>query len=265
MNLLLRAFQPSGRKRRKFVCIYLTLGFPSLRATEKLIREFDRFGVDVIELGIPFSDPLADGPTIQRASDQALRRGTKIQDAFSLVKRLRRRGCKIPIMLFGYLNPILNMGIDRFAAQTAACGAQGAIIPDLPPEEGRKFKASFRRRGILQVYLATPTTSEARMRLIVKCSQGFIYFVSVCGVTGARRTLSRDLPRSVKRLKRLTQKPVLIGFGISRPEHVKEICRFADGVIVGSAVIDSLFCDRSGFPKTLRFVQKLVDTARAEV
>ncbi len=262
MNRLSAVLREAARHKRKLVCVYLTLGYPSVSHTMKLIRRFEEAGVDFIELGFPFSDPMADGPVIQRASDYALRRGTQMSDAFRLVKELRRGGCQIPIIFFSYLNPILHCGLNQFPILLRQSGFDGVIIPDLPPEESNDFATTLRKRKINLVFLAAPTTPDERLRLIAKKSDGFIYYVSLRGVTGVRKSLDQDIGKRVAHLKRLAKKPVLVGFGVSSAEHVRKLVRAADGVIVGSAVIDCLAKNRFSIEKTTSFVKSLVRAAR---
>ncbi len=238
------------------------MGYPSLSQTERLILAFERIGVDIVELGFPFSDPLADGPTIQRASDFALRHHIQLDDAFRLVKKLRKKNCQIPIVLFSYYNPVFHRGIEPVAKSLKQSGFQGIVIPDLPPDESAQPAKVFRDHNLLQIYLIAPTTDPKRMAWIASRSQGFIYYVSLRGVTGARKALDPELSKQVRALKQKTKKPVLVGFGVSSESHVKQICKFADGVIVGSAIVQSLSNRRFGFQKTVRFVRSLVQAAK---
>ncbi|MFZ5801720.1 MAG: tryptophan synthase subunit alpha [Candidatus Omnitrophota bacterium] len=250
------------RRRQKLFCAFLTLGFPNLRTTERLIREFDAMGVDIIELGFPFSDPLADGPTIQASSEAALRRGVRLRDAFSLVKRLRADGVTIPIVFFGYLNPIFHYGEKKFLRDAQAAGFDGVLIPDLPIEEEAGFRQACQRRGFPMVFLVSPTTDRARAGRIGKLSRGFIYYVSVRGVTGARKTLSDEVERRSRELRRVIRLPILIGFGVSDPVQAAVLSRAADGVIVGSAIIRELQKGRAGCDRALRFVKNMLDAVK---
>jgi tryptophan synthase alpha chain len=218
----------------------VTLGFPNLRTTELLIPALERAGTDIIELGFPFSDPLADGPTIQFASERAIDLGVRLKDAFHLIQRLRRKGLKVPVLFFSYLNPILHYGVTQTARELHQSGFDGLIIPDLPLEEGRRWEPWFRRSDLSLAYLAAPTTRPDRIREIAKRSSGFVYYVSLRGVTGTRQAVPPDLIAKVRALKRVTKKPVLVGFGISTAEQVRSISEAADGVIVGSAIIERL-------------------------
>lgn len=255
-NRIHQATQAAHAERRKIFCAFLTAGFPSLKITESLILEFDRHGVDVLELGFPFSDPLADGPTIQYASEQALKNRVTVSQALHLVKSIRKQGVKLPIVFFTYLNPIHRFGYERFVKQAAAAGIDGLLVPDLPLEEESRLSALCRKHGLLQIFLIAPTTSKDRSRLIVRKSEGFIYYVSLRGVTGARNALPADIKQHIQQIKRGTQKPVLVGFGVSNPKQAARLSRYSDGVIIGSAIIDCLR-RRQGKQKAIQFVQKI--------
>ncbi len=200
----------------------------------------EKAGTDVIELGFPFSDPLADGPTIQRASEEALKHGVCTQDAFRLVSTLRKKGFRVPVLFFSYLNPVLQFGIKKIASRLRAAGFDGIIIPDLTYDEGSEMEALFKQEELSLIYLVAPTTSKNRMRKIARHSNGFIYYVSLRGVTGARNSLPNDLKENLRTLRHETRKPILVGFGVSRPSQAREISRFSDGVIVGSALVQLL-------------------------
>jgi tryptophan synthase alpha chain len=242
------------KKKKKLFCVFLTLGYPSIAATERLILSSEKAGVDIIELGFPFSDPLADGPTIQYSSEQALKKNVSIRDAFALVRRLRQKGVKVPVVFFGYFNPVFAYGGKAFARDAKEAGLDGLIIPDLPLEEGEEFQKACRRHRLDFVQLVAPTTTDKRAKMLVGKSQGFIYYVSLRGVTGARKAIPADLKAHLSKLKRMTSKPVLAGFGISTPEQARDISRMSDGVIVGSAVINHL---RKGVPAAERFIEKM--------
>ena len=256
-NFLKEKIAEAGRERSKLFCAFLTLGFPNLEATEKLILEFERIGVDIVELGFPFSDPLADGPTIQYSSEQALRKGVQMQDAFRLAERLRRRGCKMPLVFFTYLNPVYSFGLQAFAKRARTAGFDGLIVPDLPPGEEPVLEKECIRQGLLRTFLVTPTTLEARAKKITRATDGFIYYVSLRGVTGARKALPQELNKNVKRLKKLSAKPVLIGFGVSTPKQARDLGALSDGVIVGSAIVESLR-RFGGLGLTVNFVKRMV-------
>ena len=228
------------RKNQKALIAYLTVGFPSLHALPGLVETLAGEGVDLMELGIPFSDPLADGPTIQAASQAALRHGVTTYQVLREVERLRRRGIEVPIVLMTYANPVFHYGIKNFCRDSVSSGVDGVIVPDLPPEEANDLIQAARPLGMDTIFLAAPTSPASRLERIVRSSTGFIYYVSLTGVTGARTYLASDLKGHVAAIKRMTNVPVCVGFGISRPDQVREVARVADGVIVGSALLDRI-------------------------
>jgi len=236
MNRIDAAFRQLRKDGRKAFIAFLTAGYPDLAATEKLVLELSNRGADLIELGIPFSDPMADGPVIQESSQAALDRHVRLTDVLQLVKSLRRR-TQIPLLFMSYYNPILCMGECRFAKEAARCGLDGVIVPDLPPEEGRSLSKAARMNGIHTISFVAPTTDRKRLAFIAHAARGFIYYLSVAGVTGARRTLPADVASHVRGIQRLTRTPVCVGFGVSTPGQVRNIQSVADGVIVGSAII----------------------------
>jgi len=215
---------------------YITAGDPSLGASEKIVLAAARAGADAIELGVPFSDPVADGPTIQRASERALRSGTTLAGVLELVRRLRAR-TDVPLVLFGYFNPFLQMGLERFAAAAAAAGADGVLVTDMTAEESDEYRAAMRARGLDTIFLAAPTSTDARLERIAECSSGFLYLVSRMGVTGAREAMPEELPALARRVRRFTRLPLAVGFGISLPEHVSMLGGIADAAVVGSALV----------------------------
>ncbi len=261
-NRLVQKLKEAKKKRTKLFCAYLTLGYPSLSSTARLIPQLEKIGTDILELGFPFSDPLADGPTIQFSSSEAIRNGINMQSAFRLMKSLRRRGLRMPVLFFSYLNPIMHYGISRFIRQLHQSGFDGLVVPDLPPEEGRMWEGWFRKFNISTVYLAAPTSSKSRLKEIVKHSNGFVYYVSLKGVTGARSAMPADLIQNVRSIKKLSSKPVLVGFGVSHPNQAKIISRYADGVIVGSAIVNCLKGGRRGEQAALSLVSRLIHSMK---
>ncbi len=215
---------------------YITAGDPSLAATEKIVLAAAQAGADVIELGVPFSDPVADGPTIQRASDRALRSGTTLAGVIELVRSIRAHS-EIPLVLFSYFNPILQMGLEKFAAAAAAAGADGVLATDLTPEEAVEYRATLQAHGLDTIFLAAPTSTDARLALIGAASSGFLYVISRTGVTGAREALPPELPALIRRARRFTSLPIAVGFGISLPTHVTVLGGIADAAVVGSALM----------------------------
>jgi tryptophan synthase alpha chain len=240
------AVQPAGRIARRFRALaeagemglvaYITAGDPSLAATEKIVLAAAEAGADVIELGVPFSDPVADGPTIQRASDRALRSGTTLAGVIELVRRIRAHS-EVPLVLFSYFNPILQMGLEKFAAAAAAAGADGVLATDLTPEEAVEYRAALQAHGLDTIFLAAPTSTDARLAQIGAASSGFLYLISRAGVTGEREALPAELPALIRRTRKFTSLPIAVGFGISLPTHVTVLGGIADAAVVGSALM----------------------------
>ena len=235
MNRIELVFKRLKDKSRVALIPFIVAGDPDLKTTEALVLKMAEKGADIIELGVPFSDPLADGPIIQAASQRALKNGVNPRDIFRLTERLK--GIDIPLVLMGYFNPIFQYGLKNFAEDCYRNGIDGVIIPDLPPEEARPWIGEARRMNLDTIFLIAPTSPPERIKLVSRCSRGFIYYVSVTGVTGPREKLPEELQIPVKRIKDISQKPVAVGFGISTPEQAKTVSRFADGVIVGSAIV----------------------------
>ena len=261
-NRLIGKVEEFRKKKKKLFCAFLTLGFPNVGATEKLIEGFASRGVDIIELGFPFSDPLADGPTIQYSSEAALHQGVTMEDAFRVVRSLRRGGVTVPIIFFSYLNPIYRFGEETFPSRLKREGFDGLIVPDCPPDEDEKLWKACRKAGIAPVFLVAPTSTPERARKIFARSEGFLYYVSLRGVTGARRALAKDLKQNLIKLRRLGKKSVLVGFGVSSPEQVKDLARISDGVIVGSAIVDQLRKSNGSLKPVFKFVESLVRPLR---
>lgn len=236
MSRIADRFARLRRDGRKAFVAFLTAGDPSLDRTVEAALELDRAGVDVLELGVPFSDPLADGPVIQRASERALRRGTTLQHVLEAVRRLRRR-TEMPLLLFSYFNPLLRYGLDRLTREACAAGVDGVLVTDLPPEEADGWLGQARAADLDTVFLAAPTSPDERLRRVAEASRGFVYAVSRTGVTGERDALSDDARPLVRRLKQLTEEPVALGFGIASPGQVRAAAEVADGVVVGSALV----------------------------
>ena len=218
---------------------YLTAGDPSLPATEQFVLALADSGVDVVELGVPFSDPVADGPVIQRASERALRAGTTLAGVLSLVKSLREK-TDVPLVLFSYFNPVLQMGLERFGDSAKAAGADGVLITDLTPEEAGDYKAAMTSQGLDTIFLAAPTSTDERLALIARSTSGFLYVISRTGVTGAKDQLAEELPALARRVRRFTDLPIAIGFGISLPGHVSLLGGLADAAVVGSALVEEI-------------------------
>jgi len=224
------------KKKKKVLVIFLTAGDPDLRTTVKLVLELEKSGADLIELGIPFSDPLADGPAIQKASLRSLSAGTTVKKILNAVGIIRKQS-EIPIVLFTAYNPIFKYGVKGVVRDAKKAGADGFLVPDLPPEESGELLQLSKAQGLKMVFLLAPTTKKERIKYIAKKSSGFLYYISLMGVTGARESLARTIKEKVREIKSITNKPIVVGFGVSRPEHAKEVSRYADGVVVGSAVV----------------------------
>ncbi len=232
-----KAFAHVYRTERAAFMPYWPLGFPSPGETLPYLEALVSAGADMLELGIPFSDPLADGSTIQAATQQALARGTRVTTCLELAATLRARGISLPFAVMTYINPVLAYGLERFVSDAAALGADGLIIPDLPPEEGEILEPLCQEHGIALIYLLAPTSTEERIALAAQHSSGFLYLVSVTGITGERAQLPSDLAAFVQRVRGHTPLPLAVGFGISTPAQAREVARVADGVIVGSALV----------------------------
>lgn len=233
-------FRRMREEGRLGLLLYLTVGFPDLSATLDLVPALERAGVDALELGVPFSDPLADGPTIQRASFHALRQGVTLSTCLETVARLRMGGSTLPIVLMGYYNPVLRFGLERTAREAGRAGVDGFIVADLPPEEAEPFRTALEAEGLALIPLLAPTSPDRRIAQACRTARGFVYCVSVTGVTGARDTLPPDLEGFVVRVRRHTDLGVAVGFGISRPEHCRALRGLADAVVVGSAFLQAL-------------------------
>jgi tryptophan synthase alpha chain len=221
------------------IVAYITAGDPTLDATLRHVLGLAEAGADVIELGVPFSDPLADGPTIQRASERALKSGTTLHGVLDLVRRIRQSS-QVPLVLFSYFNPILQFGLEKFAAVAAEAGADGVLVTDLTPEESEDYRRILKARGLDTIFLAAPTSTDERLQRIAACSSGFLYLISRTGVTGAKDALPDDLPALLRRVRRFTQLPIAVGFGISLPGHVSVLGGLADAAVVGSALVSEI-------------------------
>ncbi len=232
-----RAFATCRREKRAAFIPFLMAGDPNLAVTGDLIEALERGGADLIELGLPFSDPIADGPVNQRAAQRALSAGTTLSGVFEMIAARRRR-VTVPIVLFTYFNPLHARGLERFAEQAAGSGVDGVLCVDLPPEEGeRELVPTLDAHGIDSIYLLAPTSTKARVRRAAKASSGFLYYVSRTGVTGEQKALADDLAKEIRQIKKKLPLPLAVGFGISTPEQVKEVGKLADGVVVGSALV----------------------------
>ena len=238
MNRIDTFFKTAQSSKHKALIAYLTVGYPTADATLEIAQALVDGGCDMIELGIPFSDPLADGATIQRASQRALESGVTPSKCLEVAAALRKR-VDIPLLFMGYYNPMLHYGLDKFCAASRKAGIDGFIIPDLPPDEGGEAEIVMKKHGLDLVYLVAPTSdTDKRLRFVAGRANGFIYVVSLKGVTGARSTMSTDIGDFVSRVRKVTDKPLCVGFGISTPEQAQRVAGLADGVIIGSRILD---------------------------
>lgn len=240
MSRVARAFAAAAG--RPLVIPFVTAGFPAPEATPDIVEAMARAGADMIEIGMPFSDPLADGPTIQAASEQALAGGMNLRRVLEIVRDLRGRDAldDVPLILMGYSNPLYHYGLERFLRDAAAAGVDGFIVPDLPPEEGEEYRALCESLGLAAVFLMAPNTADARVRVVDESSTHFSYCVAVTGVTGARGDVAARTTGFLSRVRALARKPFVVGFGVRTPEHILELGPHADGVVVGSALIDAI-------------------------
>ena len=221
------------------IVAYITAGDPTIDATLEFVLALSEAGADVIELGVPFSDPLADGPTIQRASERALKAGASLAGTVKLVRRIRNAS-QVPLVLFSYYNPIVQMGLQRFAADAAAAGADGVLVTDLTPEESEDYRQILQDHHLDTIFLAAPTSTGERLQKIAACSSGFLYMISRTGVTGAKDSLPDDLPALLRRTRSFTSLPIAVGFGISLPGHVSLLGGLADAAVVGSVLVSDI-------------------------
>ena len=230
-------FADLAKKNEKALICFLTGGDPDFELSEILVQKIAKAGADIIEIGVPFSDPLADGPSIQASTFRSLRNGATVSKVLSSLKKIRKT-CDVPIVLMSYFNPVRAYGLELFANDAKNAGADGVIMTDLPPEEADDWKKAADDSNLATIFLVAPTSTEERLNLCAKLASGFIYCVSRTGVTGARKDLPTELKELVDHIKSKTQTPVVIGFGISTPEHVKQVSAFADGAVVGSALVN---------------------------
>jgi tryptophan synthase alpha chain len=238
------AFARLKIENKKGFIPFITAGDPDLSSTCTLIIDLARLGAAVIELGVPFSDPMADGPVIQRASERALRHGFGLREVLETVHEARRQA-DVPIVLFSYFNPLLQFGAEKLADEARGAGIDGILVTDLAPEEAGEFASMLRAKDLDMIFLVAPTSTDARLRLVAERASGFIYAISRAGVTGAREQMSAEAEKLVGRVRRISDLPVAVGFGISKPEHVADVWRYADAAVVGSAIVAEMEQARS--------------------
>ena len=236
MSRITEKFAALKRESKKVFIPFITVGDPDLETTRDLIIELARAPATVIELGVPFSDPMADGPVIQRASERALRHGFGLAEVLQVAAGARKQ-TEVPIILFSYFNPLLQFGIEKLVDEAAAAGIDGILVTDLTPEEGSEFASTLRAHQLDMIFLVAPTSTDERLKMVAERASGFIYAVSRPGVTGARAEMSAEAEALVKRVRQFSDLPVAVGFGISKPEHVADVWRYADAAVVGSAIV----------------------------
>jgi tryptophan synthase alpha chain len=254
-------FRRLRARGERALVVFFTAGDPSLETTARLVIEAERRGADVIELGVPFSDPVADGPVNQRAGQRALAAGASLRRLLDLMRTLRAE-VSVPIVLFTYYNPLLAFGLAAFAETAGKVGVDGVIVVDLPPEESAELRRETDAAGVDMIHLVAPTSTPDRVRLIARRTRGFVYLVSLTGVTGERAAVPDDLEAQVRALRLVTTKPICVGFGISRPEHTAAVGRLADGVIVGSAIV-RLVEEHAGSPSLVTDVGDFIASLKA--
>jgi tryptophan synthase alpha chain len=248
------------REGRPGLVTYTTAGDPDLARSAEILKALDRAGADVLEVGVPFSDPLADGPVIQRATERALAAGGSLRASLAIVEQVRAE-VSAPIVVFSYANPLMRMGVERFAERAAAAGVDGVLALDLPIEEAAGFRETLASNGLDTIFLLSPTTTDARIRRAGELGRGFLYGISRLGVTGARDRVSAGAEALVRRIRAQTSLPIALGFGISRPEHVAEVGAYADAAVVGSALV-SLIAEASGSPALVARVEEYARSLR---
>ena len=240
MNRIENAFSKAKAENRSAFVSYVCAGDPNVEASLEICRTLIKSGVDVLEIGVPFSDPLADGLTNQLAAERALEAGTTGEDVFNLVRFLRKENDTAPVVFYTYYNLMFSVGLDAYVAEAKEAGVDGLLVLDLPPEEAGDYMASCERCGMKTVFLLAPTTPEERVKHIAQCATGFIYYVSRTGVTGVRDNLASDLGEMVAMIKRHSDKPLVVGFGIHNRDQVRAVAELADGVVVGSAIVNTI-------------------------
>jgi tryptophan synthase alpha chain len=245
-------FESLRGKKEKALIVYLTAGDPSLSVTKKLIFGLEKAGVDILEIGVPFSDPTADGPVIQAASKRALKAGTTLEGVLNMVSEVRKVS-EIPVVLFGYFNPIFAYGAQKFAGAARRAGVDAVLVVDLPYEEAKELKINTDAVGIDFIFLVAPTTDGKRLKKIAAQASGFLYYISITGITGTAAPKIDNIKTAVKKIRKITKLPLAVGFGISKPQQAREIARFADGVVIGSTVV-RLIDENKNNPDLVRIV-----------
>ncbi len=256
MSRIEQVFKDLREAGRKALIPYIMAGDPSLEATKKFVSDLERSGADIIEIGVPFSDPLADGPTIQRASERSLQQGTTLKKVLALVKEIKQY-CGIPLVLMTYFNPVFKLGVRRFIKDAVGAGVDGVIIPDLIPEEAAELTGPAGQYGLDTVFLLAPTSTKDRISKVAGVSTGFIYYVSITGITGSRLSMGKAMRDTLNSIKKASEKPVAVGFGISNPQEAARVAGLADGVIIGSAIVKRIAEGRD-IKRFVRSIRKAV-------
>ena len=267
MSRIAASFDALKREDKKGFIPFITAGDPDLEATTGLIIELARVGATVIELGVPFSDPMADGPIIQRASERALRQRFGLVEVLDTVRAARKQ-TEVPIVLFSYFNPLLQFGLESLAREAEDARLDGILATDLAPEEAGRFSAMLRAHEIDRIFLVAPTSTDARLQMVAQRATGFIYAVSRAGVTGTREEMSTEAEKLVRRVRQFSDLPVAVGFGISTPEHVRDVWRYADAAVVGSAIVEEIerYAGQSELPAHIaQFAQTLMTPAVPQI
>jgi len=260
MSRISEKFAELKINRKKALITFITAGDPDMEMTSELIPEMEKSGADIIELGVPFSDPMADGPTIQKASERALASGTTLKSILAMVKSVRRV-TQVPIILMGYFNPVYRYGVRKFVDDAVDAGVDGVLLVDLPPEEARLFKEEADAKGLDVIFLLAPTSDDERIEKVARIGSGFIYYVSVTGVTGARKSVDDSVFATVRKIRKQVNLPVAVGFGIADPSQAGKVAEVADGVVVGSALV-KLFEEYRGEDLKKRVGQFISDLKR---
>ncbi|MCK4244617.1 MAG: tryptophan synthase subunit alpha [Candidatus Omnitrophica bacterium] len=262
INRIDKKFQELRKRGERALIFYLTVGYPDLATFTKLLFALERSGADLIELGIPFSDPVADGLTIQKTSQVALKQKITLKKTFSLAKDL---DVNIPLLLMTYYNPVYQYGLKKFADSCKRNGIEGVIVPDLPPEEANPLRRALKRHNLDLIFLIAPTSPEKRIKMISNKSKGFIYYVSLTGVTGAREKLPKTIRLSLNKIRKFTKRPICVGFGISKPFQAREIGKYSDGIIIGSALLNIVekYKNKRGLIKKVeKFASEIKETLK---
>lgn len=263
-NRIEKKFLELKKEKRKALVSFITAGDPNLKTSQKIMNLLPSFGTDIVEIGIPFSDPMADGPTIQKSSQRAIKSGTNLKKTLEIVKNFRTIHNHTPVVLMGYFNPIFQFGLVNFFSKASRVGVDGLIIVDLPPEENQLIENLTKKFNIHNIRLLTPTSDKGRLKKILKSTSGFLYYVSIMGITGTKKPSISSVKKSITQIKKHTNLPVLVGFGINNSRQVYEINKFADGCVVGSAIIKILekslirmFTEKEMLKKINEFLLKL--------